>query len=162
MASRGYTVSYSGTLTNTGGDADLFELNPADDKPIRLRGFLIGQTSEVGDTAEEGIRITILRLPATVTSGSGGSAPTPAPVDSAVAAAGFSAEANNTTVATTSSTAVTLAEFTWNIRSSPLEMWWLDDLFPFTARQTEALIIRCQTTVADDISIAMTVYVEEL
>lgn len=160
--SRIYTVILSGTLTTAGTDSDLLEANPADDKPIRLRGLKLSQISEVGDTMEEGLRISIIRLPATVTSGSGGSAPTPQPVDSAEAAAGFTSEVNNTTLATTSGTAVTLEEFGWNVRNTPMEMWWPDPEFAPVARQGEALIVRSQTTPADDISIQLTFYIEEL
>lgn len=159
--SRIYTVSYQGTLTNAGGDADLLEVLPADDKPIKLRGFVLSQISEVGDAAEEGLRISILRLPATVTSGSGGSAVTPAPMDSADAAAGAACECNNATVATTSGTIVTLAEYGWNIRNSPFPEWFPDPAFAPKAKQGEALIVRCQTTVADDVTIAVTFWLEE-
>src|SRR6185369_328666 len=107
--SRIYTVPYQGTITAAGTDSDLLEVLPADDKPVKLRGLLLSQSSEVGDTQEEGLRISIIRLPATVTSGSGGSAVTPVPMDSADVAAGAACEANNTTVATTSGTAVVVA-----------------------------------------------------
>lgn len=160
--SRYYTVIFTGALTTAGGDSDLFELNPADDKPIRLRGLILAQTSEVADAAEESLRISIIRLPATVTSGSGGSAPTPQTVDSHAAASGFTAEVNNTTIATTSGTLVTVEEFAWNIRISPLERWWPDEVFAPMAYQAEALIVRCQTTVIDDITITITAYVEEI
>lgn len=160
--SRKYTVPYSGTLTNAGGDSDLFEFLPADDKPIRLRGLILAQTSEVGDSAEEGLRISIIHLPATVTSGSGGSAVTPVPVDAVDAAAGFAAECNNTTVATTSGSASTMYEFAWNIRISPMEMWWPDDQLAPLCRQAAGLVVRSQTTAADDISIAITAIVEEI
>lgn len=158
---RKYSVSYNGTLTNAGGDSDLLELLPADDKPVRLLGMVFGQTSEVGDAAEEAIRISVLRLPATVTSGSGGSAVTPAPVDSADVAAGVAAECNNTTVATTSSTAVALAEIAWNLRASPFDFWWPDPSLAPKAKQGEGLVVRCQTTVADDVSICVTFFLEE-
>ena len=155
-----YTVPYSGTLTNAGGNADLFELTPADDKPIRLRGLVLGQTSEVADAAEEGLRVSIIHLGATVTSGDGTSV-TPVPLDPSDAAAGFTSEANGATVATTSGTATTVEEAAWNIRMSPLERWWPDERFAPMARQGAAIVVRCQTTVADDISIAITAYVEE-
>lgn len=159
---RMYAVPYTGTLTLSGGDADLFELLPADDKPVRLRGFVLGQTSEVGDAAEEGLRLSIIRLGATVTSGSGGSSVTPVPLDDADAAAGFTAEANNSTVATTSGTSTTIEESAWNIRVSPLERWWPDERFAPLCKQGAGLVVRCQTTVADDVTIAITAYVEEL
>lgn len=157
-----YTVVYQGTITNAGGDSDLLELLPADDKPVLLRGMLLSQTSEVGDAAEEGLRISVIRLPATVTSGSGGSAATPNPPDSADVAAGVAAEVNNTTVATTSSTAVILAEIGWNERNSPFDFWWPDASFAPKAKQGEAIVVRMQTTPADDFSGCFTFWIEEM
>lgn len=159
--SRFYTVPYSGTLTNSGGDADLLEIGPADDKPVRLRGWLIGQTSDVGDTASEGIRISVIRLPATFTTGNGTSV-TPATVDSADTAAGAATECNGATVATTSGTAVTLLEAGWLIQATPWEFWYPDERFCPIAKQGEGLVVRCQTTVADDVSIAITFFIEEM
>lgn len=157
---RRYTVSYQGTITNAGGDVDLLELLPADDKPVKLKGFVLSQTSEVADAAEEGLRISVMRLPATVTSGSGGSAVTPIPMDSADSAAGVAAECGNTTVATTSSTAVTLAELGWNIRNSPFDFWFPEGHEP-KVKQGEGLVVRQQTTAADDYSGQFTFFIEE-
>jgi hypothetical protein len=159
--SRIYNVPFSGTITVAGGDADLFELIPADDKPIRLRRLVLGQTSEVGDAQEENLRLSIIRLPATVTSGSGGSAVTPAPVNSIDATAGFAAECNNTTIATTSGSAVTLEELVWNIRMG-MDNWWPEERFAPSAREPAALVVRLQTTVASNIAFAGFVSVEEI
>lgn len=159
--SRIYSVVANVTVTAAGTDTDALEILPADDKPCRLVGFNLGQISEVGDAAEEGLRVTVRRLPATVTSGSGGSAPTPAPMDSADTAAGFAAEVNNTTVATTSGTAIFLAEYGWNERA-PFEQWYPDPEMRPMARQGEALCIRIETTAADDLSAQATFFVEEL
>jgi hypothetical protein len=74
---RMYRVPYTGTLTNAGGDSSLLSIQPADDKPCRLVGWIIGQSSETGDSAEESLRITVRHMTATVTIGSGGSAVTP-------------------------------------------------------------------------------------
>jgi hypothetical protein len=159
--SRIYYVPFTGTITNAGGDVDLLEVLPADDKPIKLRGIILSQISEVGDAAEEGLRISIIRIGATVTSGSGGSAVTPVAVDSADAAAGAACECGNTTVATTSGASTTVAEFGWNIRNSPYEMWFPDPQFSPKAKQGEALVIRQQTTAADDYTGAFTFVIEE-
>lgn len=156
-----YTVSYQGTITNAGGDTDLLELLPADDKPVKLRGMLLSQISEVGDAAEEGLRISILRLPATVTSGSGGSAVTPTAMDSANTAAGVACECNNTTVATTSSSAVTVVEMGWNIRNSPFEWWAPAAEYAPKVKQGEGLVVRQQTTAADDYTGCFTFWIEE-
>ncbi len=159
--SRIYTVSYQGTVFTSTGDSDLLEVLPADDKPVKLRGFLLSQTSEVGDAQEEGLRISVLRLPATVTSGSAGSAVTPIPMDSADTAAGAACECNNSTIATTSGSAITIEELAWNIRNSPYEHWYPDERFCPKAKQGEALIVRMQTTPADDFSGCFTFWIEE-
>lgn len=156
-----YYVSYTGTLTNAGGNADLLECLPADDKPVKLRGMVLSQISEVGDAAEEGLQISIQRLPATVTSGSGGSSVTPVPVDSADVAFGGTVECNNSTVATTSSTAVVLGYLGWNIRNTPFEFWWPDPAMAPKAKQSEGLFVRCDTTPADDITINLMFVLEE-
>jgi hypothetical protein len=159
--SRIYTVPYQGTITNAGGDSDLLEILPADDKPIKLRGFLLSQSSEIGDAQEEGLRISVIRMSATVTSGSGGSSVTPVPMDSADAAAGAACECNNTTVATTSGTSTVVAELAWNERNSPYEWWAPDPQFAPKAKQGEGLFVRMQTTPADDFSGCFTFWIEE-
>jgi hypothetical protein len=156
-----YTVTYTGTLTNAGGNADLFELTPADDKPIRLRGFSLAQSTEVGDTAEESLGLQVIHLAATVTTGNGTSV-TPTPVDTGVnVAAGFAAEANGATVATSSGTTTVLEDLAWNIRQSPFERWYPERDFCPTVRQAAALVVRCTSTPADDITIHITAWVEE-
>jgi len=156
-----YTVTFQGTITNAGGDQDLIEILPADDKPVLLRGFSLANISEVGDAAEEGLRVSVLRMTATVTGGSGGSTPTPTPPDSADSAAGFAVETNNTTVATTSGSTLSFAEYGWNIRNSPYEVWYPDTRFCPKAKQGEALLVRLQTTPADDFTGQFTFWIEE-
>lgn len=156
-----YTVSFAGTVTAAGADTDWLELTPADDKPCYLRGWVLGQTSELGDTAEESLRFSIIRLPATVTSGNG-TATTGQPVDDLGPAASFAAETNGTTVATTSGTAATLAELAWNERATPWEMWFPEDKFCPKVRQGSAIVFRMQTTLADDISATATFFIEEM
>lgn len=156
-----YSVPWTGNITNAGGNADLWELTPADDKPIKIRGIVLAQKTELGDAAEESPRITITRLGATVTGGSGGSSVTPVPMDSADTAAGFAAEVNNTTVATTSGTTTVCEEFAWNIRNSPYEMWFPEDRYCFKCKGGEVLVVRLEDTVTDDVTFAGTLWVEE-
>ena len=158
--SRSYMVPYTGTLTNTGGNSDLLEVLPADDKPVTLCGFVLGQTTELADAAEENIGISIVRMTATVTSGSGGSAVTPVPMDGADTAAGATCECNNATVATTSGATTVMSYFSWNVRNTPCDVWFPPEFRP-TAKQGEALLVRCDSTVADDITIAVTFYIME-
>jgi hypothetical protein len=147
------------TAGNT--DVDWLLVLPADDKPVKLRGFIIGQTSEVGDAAEESLRFRVLHMTATVTNGSGGTTPTPATVDSADAAAGCTIHCNDTTVATTNGTTKVCAEFAWNERASPFEFWYPDERFCPKAKQGEALLLRQETTVADDVTCMATFWIEE-
>lgn len=161
--SRIYRVPYTGTITNAGGDTDLMALTPADDKPIRLLGWMLGQSSEFGDAQEENIRLTLRHMTATVTV-TGGTSVTPIacrPGTGDVVAAGFSATANSTTVATTSGTSVIMEELGWNIRNSPWERWIPEELRP-VALQGEYLLLRMESTLADDITGELTFFVEEM
>jgi hypothetical protein len=161
---RKYPVPFNGTVTAAGGDVDLWSFQPASNKPILLRGFTLGQISEVGDTAEEGLRITVKRLPATFTVGSGGSSVTAAaPANSSGDTAwGFTARVNDTTVATTSGTAQVLDEFGWNERNTPLEKWYPDADYCPGAFNAQGLVIRCETTLADDMTFSGVAWVEEM
>ena len=158
--SRWYTVPYTGTLTNTGGNADLLELLPADDKPVRLHGFILAQSTEVADAAEESLGLTVSRMTATVTTGNG-TAVTPVPVDGADTAFGGTAECNGATVATTSGANTSFAELAWNVRNSPYEFWFKDPFIP-SAKQGEGLFVRCNSTATDDITVCLTFFIEEI
>lgn len=158
---RMYRVPYTGTIANAGGDADLLLLLPADDKPVRLAGWVIGQVSEVKDTEEEGLRITVRHMTATVSNGSGGSAVTPVPNRPGTdPAAGFTARCNDATVATTSGTSTVMEELGWINRNTPWERWIPEELRP-RASQGEALLVRLETTPADDFTGELTFFVEE-
>lgn len=156
-----FTVPFTATVTNAGGNADLWEVLPGDDLPCKIRGIRLGQTSEVGDTAEEGLRISILRMRATITSGSGGTAGAPEDVARSNQAPGFTSETNNATVATTSGDTEIVEELSWNVRNSPFEIWYPDPDFAPKAIQGEGLFVRLQTTPADDFTFAGTLWVEE-
>jgi hypothetical protein len=162
--SRIYAVPYTGTITNAGGNTDIFSLQPADDKPLRLRGFTLGNVSEVGDAAEEALRISVTYLPATFTVGSGGNAVTAvAPIDdNAGNVWGATVRTNDTTVATTSGTAIVKDEFAWNIRNSPYERWYPDERFAPSCAQATGIVIRCETTPADDFTFSGTAFFEEI
>jgi hypothetical protein len=157
-----YTVPWTATVTNAGGDADLWELAPATQRKVKIRGIRLGQTSEVGDAAEENLRITIKRLTGgTQSSGSGGSAPIPEEPDRSNQSPGFAVEVNNATVATTNGTVELLEELAWNERNTPFEVWYPDPAFAPSAVNDELLVVRMETTPADDFTFAGTLWVEE-
>ncbi len=149
-----YKGSYSGTLTNAGGNADLMTFEPGDDKSMALLRFMVAQTSEVADAAEESIQISVIHMTATVTN-SNGSSVTVAKGNTNDPATGTTVEANGSTISTTSGSSVTHEIWGWNMRGSPLIVDWPEEWAPY-ARQGEAIIIRCDTTVADDVTIQLT------
>src|SRR4051812_5420485 len=113
MPGRMYTVSTAGVSASAA--QDLIEITPADDKPIVIHAVYLSQTSDFGDAQDEVLRWEIIR--GFTASGSAGTAPTPRPSNRSDAAAAFTAEMNNTTVATTGTTN-TLHEDGWNVRTS--------------------------------------------
>lgn len=150
-----YTVQFNGVAVTA--QQDLFELVAASGKPIVILGFSLSQSTEVGDTAEEAL--SILLKSGQSTSGSGGSAPTPVANDSTMASAGFAAEANNTTKASTG-TIVTHGAWNWNIRVP------LDVLFTQEQQLVMAASRRCTlelaTTPADSVTMSGTIWIQEL
>lgn len=156
-----YRVPYTGTLTTAGGDSDWLSVQPADDKPVRLVGMRLCQSTEIGDAAEENLRITIRRMTATFSVGSGGSAVTPVPPRTVDPAAGGTYRCNDTTVATTSGTNLICEELAWNVRNTPCEIAWEPDI-RLQCVQGEGMVVRCESTLTDDITGELTFFVEEL
>lgn len=138
--------------------ADLFELTPADDKPIRVLSVNIHQTSDLGDAAEEIISLVWVR--GHTSSGSGGSTPTPRPCNPSDTAAGFTAEAGNTTAAS-AGTGVNLARHGWNVRA-PLERPYTPDEAPEASQANTTLVLRMAAAPADSLTIGGAVLVEEM
>lgn len=140
---------------------DLWELTPADDKPLQIAGIWldnVGGTADAGDAQEELLRLEIHR--GFTTSGSGGSTVTPLPVGStANSAAGFTCEINNTTVATTSG--VLIAAFGWNVRV-PLREWFPEEFWIGASQTNTTLLVRLPAAPADAISVSGVLWVTEL
>jgi len=92
---------YSASFTDVAVSAiqDLWELNAPADSVVVIHSIVIGQNSDYGDAAAEGLTLQLSR--STGTSGSGGTTPTAAAHQVGDAAFGGTVEANNTTQATT-------------------------------------------------------------
>jgi len=154
---RMYAVTFEAVAVTAA--QDFFELTPADDKPLLIHGIYLAQSSDVGDANDELLRVTIKR--GYTSSGSGGSAATPAPLQSSAGvAAGFAAEVNNTTVASTG-TAVTLHADTFNVRAG-----WVyiptPEARPGVSQANTTLVVRLEAAPADQLTMSGTVIVEEL
>lgn len=158
MLGRIYSVIFENV--SVAASQDLFEITPADDKPVTLLGMMldnVGGTADAGDAQEEMLRLLIRR--GHTVSGSGGSAPTPAPIRANTAAAGFTAEVNNTTIANTGTTTDPMA-FGWNVRV-PLREFWPEELCPSATQGNTTIVVRLLSTPADAILMSGTLFVAE-
>ncbi len=152
---RTYTVQFTGVAVTA--QQDFFEVVAAAGKPLRILALHLAQSTEVGDAAEEGLSILIER--GHTTSGSGGSAPTPVPINATNTAAGFTSEVNNTTKAT-AGTIVVLHADVWNVRV-PFVLQWTPETAPEVIGGGR-LTVELATTPIDSITVSGTLYVQEL
>ena len=153
---RVYTVTFENIAVTAA--QDFFEISPADDKPVKILGLFLSQSTETGDAAEEMMRIKVIR--GHTTSGSGGSSFTPIPIDPSSPAAGFSSEINNTTIAS-AGTNVDIHAEAFNVRSG-LAMWWTPESSPMAKQGDTTIVIRLMANPADSVTMGGTLYVEEL
>jgi hypothetical protein len=159
MEGRMYTVQFNDVSVSA--VQDLFEISPADDKPVEICGIQLSNTggaADAGDAQEELLRLQIIR--GFTSSGSSGSSPTPAPVDPGDAAAGFSAEVNNTTVANTG-TSVTIMSTGINIRL-PEALWFPPECRPKASQANTTIVVRLPDAPADAVKMSGTLWVREL
>lgn len=151
-----YTVEFENVAVTAA--QDFFEISPGDDRPVRIAGLFLSQYSDLADAAEEILRVRIIRGHAT--SGSGGSAPTPRPLDERSAAAGFASEVNNTTIAS-AGTAVNLHSDAFNIRVG-MGIWFPPECRAKADQADGTIVVRLLAAPADSLSMSGTLYVEEL
>lgn len=106
---------YTAVFNNVAATAiqDLFEIVAASDAVVLLHDIHLSQNTDVGDAAEEVLRIELTS--GHTTSGSGGSATTAIPRNIGQSAYGGTVEVNNTTQAS-AGTIVTHYVWNWNIR----------------------------------------------
>jgi len=154
-----YSASFtSQTVANASGDYELFEIDPATDKPIEVYALELVVTSELAEAQEEWIAIQVIRGHAT--DGTGGASATPRPLRETDQAAGFTVDTLRTAIASTG-TPVTLHASGFNVRAGyswgpvPYEYGW------GIAAAAGLLVIRMSTTVADDVTMSGTIYVRE-
>lgn len=152
---RMYSVTFSGVAVTA--QQDFFEIVAAAGKPCIVHSIEIEQSTEVGDAAEEGL--SLLWKDGQTTSGSGGSAPTPAPQTLGDTAASFTAETNNTTKAS-AGTIVTKRAWNWNVRVPFLKIF-TPETRPVIAGGARATL-ELATTPADSITVSGTMMVEEI
>ncbi len=109
-----YSVEFEGVAVTA--VQDFFALKPATDKPIKIHAIHLSQSSDVGDAAEEMLRVKIIRGASTI--GSGGTNPTPRPLDSGDAACGITTNCRvNDTTKASGGTQLDMHSEAFNIRT---------------------------------------------
>lgn len=139
--------------------ADVFEIIAPTNKSFFLHEIAISQNSDFGDTAAEGLTITIKRgIGNTV--GSGGSAATPAKHSTVDAAAQSTAKTNNTTQAVAGSgTLTTLRADGFNVQAGYAYLVAPEQRYFFAPG--ESLIVSMSLP-ADSLTLSGTLVFEEL
>lgn len=152
---------YVGSFENVAVTAaqDFFEIAPASNKPIQIHGYGLHQTTDLGDAAEEILRISLVR--GHTTSGSGGSTMTPALLNSSAdtAAGDTTIEINNTTIASTAGT--TLYVHGMNIRAG-LEVWFPPEARPGVSAADTTVVLRLLAAPADSLTMGGWIVFEEM
>ncbi len=147
-----YTASFSAVATTTA--TDIFELTAAADRPIDIVGWTIFQTTDLGDSQEEVIDLSLQRG---VTAGSGGSSVT------VVDYGGRGESTTDTTVnrmVTTAHTGGTVMfRKGWNIRI-PEEFWLPPELYGYVDAGTDPVTLT-MTAPADSITVSGSIFWRE-
>jgi len=152
-----YTAQFNGVAVTA--QQDFFEIVAPSTAAILIHDLWLGQTTELGDAAEEAL--LLLMKSGQTTTGSGGSAPAKVPRSVASSASGATVAANNTTKAS-AGTIVTHGGYppVWNIRV-PYQMIWTPETRPLLA-PSRRWTCELATTPADSITISGSVTWEEL
>lgn len=153
-----YTVSFAAqSIANASGDYDLFEFDAATDKPIELLSVELGQTTELGDAAEENLRLSVVRGH---TTGGNGTATTPRPLNPNDAACGAACETVGSTIAS-AGTGVVLWANTWNVRAPGPIFPPLPQGSGFWTSGADLLVVRLDAAAADDLTLSGTALICE-
>lgn len=151
---RTYTVKFANVTISA--VQDLISAYSGASMAVELHGLVLGQIT--GTTVQE-LQISVKRLPATVTPGTVGSAPTPQKTQRNDAAATFTSRVNDTTPAATSGTPAILHSDVWNLVNG-YQFFWPKDDRP-DAGLSEALIVSLDSAPSGAIVCSGTAYFGE-
>lgn len=135
---------------------DLFHVTATADSPVLVHMLELGQTTDLGDAAEEVLRIGVYRA---VTGGSGGVAATEVAYNHASNPAVTAAVLTNNTTASTAGTLLQI--ITWNIRI-PTQWWWTPETRVRIDAGEDPLAFRLLTAPTDSVTVSGTLVWEEL
>lgn len=153
MASRLYNVTMDAVAVTA--SQDLFYIAPADDKPVRVIGWDLSQTTDLGDAQEEILRMKLVRGHTTV--GSGGNSATAGDCGIPALAASATCRINDTTIAS-AGTAVNLWFGGWNIRCVPSPFFLPEQLWMPCTQAEGSVVLRLLAAPADSITVSGTIW----
>jgi hypothetical protein len=150
-----YTVTFDNV--SVAAAQDLFEVVAGTGRPLRIHALFYGQSSDAGDAQAENLRVRLVR--GYTTSGFSGTTPSLAPLRPGSAAAGFTAEVNNLSVATGGPALIVHAD-TWNVAAG-FTYVPTPECRPEVA-SGERFVVNLPAAPADPLTMSGTLYVEEL
>jgi hypothetical protein len=154
---RFYSIPFSAVSVSAAQDA--FEILASSAKPFWLHEVTLAQSSDYGDAQAEGLSVLIKRG-ITNTSGSGGSTVTPVKHQTNDAAAGPTAEVNNTSQATSSGGSLTTVRAeAFNVQAGYQYLPPPEQRILFLAAEMCVVSI---TAPADAVTLSGTAIIEEL
>ncbi len=139
---------------------DLFEVLAPADAVMVVHALVITQSSDAGDAQSEQLHVTLKRVTGAPTSGSGGSSAVPQPLEQGDAAAGITAEVNNTTRLTGGSSTTILWPESWNVMAG-MSFVPTPEMRPVISPSTR-LVVGLETTPADSVTMNGVLIVEEI
>lgn len=160
-----YTVQFNNVTANAADtDFDFFEIDAAADKPVEIVAIRLDNVSEVGDAAEEMLRLAILRFSGGTFTSGGELSTTPVATDPSDGAASFAAEAfnSNGSAASSSGTTVRPMSGAFNVRTGETFVFPPEMRVKLDGTAQSAAVVRCESTVADDTVLSGTLWVREL
>lgn len=138
---------------------DLWEIVVPADAVMRLHEVKVTQGSDAGDSASEQLRFTVKRVTGSPTSGSGGSAGTLVKHCTGDAAAGITAETNNTS-RLSGGTSTTLVDVAENVHNGWHYLPTPEARIDFSP--SEYCVIGLETAPADSLTMSGYAIVEEI
>ncbi|MHC4635110.1 MAG: hypothetical protein ACYSYU_07895 [Planctomycetota bacterium] len=149
-----YSANVSAAITAA---EDLFEIQPADDRPVFIHALYIDQSTETGDAEEEMLEWAIVR--GNTSSGTGGTAAEfPLVVGDT---ASMVIEAGNVTTPASGGTEEVMHRGAFNVRAGLIYIPTPETRIMSTQAQGY-LVVRILSTPGDSVTIKGTIYVEEI
>lgn len=142
---------------STAAPMDLWEIVPVDERPIRIIGLILGQTSDEGDAEAEILRLQFYR--SHVTSGSGGSTASTAGLNTDVASGITTVEYGNSVLATGGSPALLYSDVVHNQIGK--ELWFPPEAQIQLVHPEARLVVRMPDTPNDVMAWSSTLFFEE-